>query len=175
MRDRKEIRNQDSWKIINKKLTDPNGLIFISKPFDQAQQLAGNLNGYFNVAINKKDVDIGLILYEVKSNGETFKLTRYISRASYASDMSKRELLVPNHKTMIPIINSTMTAKIIEKGSRLAVVLNVNKNSGAEVNMGSGKRVSDETINDADSALKLKWFSDSELRIPLSPWHPSGT
>ena len=85
--------------------------------------------------------------------------------------MSKRQLLTPNKKTIVPIINSTMTAKLIEKGSRLVIVLNVNKNSGAQVNMGTGKDVSEETIEDAGEPLEVKWFSDSKINIPLKPWN----
>lgn len=168
--DREVQHNVDSRSIIQPQLDDSNGLTFISEPFKQAYEFAGMVTGSFNLAINKKDVDIGFKLYEVKANGETFKLTRYISRASYANDMSKRQLLIPNQKTTIPIINSTMTAKLISKGSRLAIVLNVNKNSGAQVNMGTGMDVSDETIDSAGEPLEIKWFSDSRINIPLKPW-----
>ena len=61
-----------------------------------------------------------------------------------------------------------MTAKLIEKGSRLVMVLNVNKNANAQVNLGSGKDVSDETIADAGEPLEIKWFSDSVINIPLT-------
>jgi hypothetical protein len=50
------------------------------------------------------------------------------------------------------------------------MVLNVNKNSGAQVNMGTGKDVSEETIADAGEPLEIKWFSDSEINIPLKRW-----
>jgi putative CocE/NonD family hydrolase len=171
MADRKIQHHAYSWNVIQKKLNEPNGLIFTSKPFTETQELAGVITGHFSLAINKKDVDIGFSFYELKPNGETFKLTRYISRASYANDMSKRQLLTPNKKTIVPIINSTMTAKLIEKGSRLVIVLNVNKNPGAQVNMGTGKDVSEETISDAGEPLEIKWFSDSKINIPLKPWN----
>jgi putative CocE/NonD family hydrolase len=170
MSDRKTPHHASSWQIIQKELNEPNGLIFTTEPFEKTLELAGAITGNFALAINKKDVDIGFNFYELKPNGETFKLTRYISRASYANDMSKRQLLTPNKKTIVPIINSTMTAKLIEKGSRLVIVLNVNKNSGAQVNMGTGKDVSEETIADAGEPLEIKWFSDSEINIPLKPW-----
>jgi putative CocE/NonD family hydrolase len=172
MSDRKTQTNLSSWKVIQEKLNEPNGLIFITEAFEQTQQLVGSVTGYFNLSVNKKDVDIGFKFFELKSNGETFKLAHYISRASYAKDMSKRQLLTPNNKTMISIVNSTMTAKLIEKGSRLVMVLNVNKNSKAQVNMGTGKDVSEETIDDAGEPLEIKWFSDSEINIPITPWKP---
>lgn len=171
MSDRKIQHHAYSWQVIKKELQEPNGLIFTSQPFEKTRELAGAITGHFSLAINKKDVDIGFKFYELKPNGETFKLARYISRASYANDMSKRQLLTPNKKILVPIINSTMTAKLIEKGSRLVIVLNVNKNSGAQVNMGTGKDVSEETIEDAGEPLEVKWYSDSQINIPLKPWN----
>jgi putative CocE/NonD family hydrolase len=170
MSDRKNHHNAQEWQVIQKELNEPNGLVFVTETFKYPQELTGSVTGHFALAINKKDVDIGFKFYELKANGETFALARYISRASYANDMSHRQLLTPNQKTIIPIVNSTMTSKLIEKGSRLVMVLNVNKNSGAQVNMGTGKDVSEETIADAGEPLEIKWFSDSEIHIPLKPW-----
>lgn len=171
MADRKTQHHSYEWQVIQKQLNEPNGLVFTSEAFQTTQELAGAITGHFSLATNKKDVDIGFKFYELKPNGETFKLTRYISRASYANDMSKRQLLTPNKKTIVPIVNSTMTAKLIEKGSRLVIVLNVNKNSGAQVNMGTGKDVSNETIEDAGEPLEVKWFSDSKINIPIKPYN----
>jgi len=168
--ERKTQRNIEPHQVIQKKLEVSNGLIFSTTPFEKTMELAGSITGNFHLSINKKDVDIGFNFYEVKPNGESFHLSYYISRASYAKDMSKRELLTPYEKTIIPIINSKMTAKLIEKGSRLVIVLNVNKNSRAQVNMGSGKDVSEETITDAGVPLQIKWFSDSQINIPLKAW-----
>jgi putative CocE/NonD family hydrolase len=170
MSDRKNQHNAKAWQVIQKELNEPNGLVFVTDTFEHPQELTGSVTGHFALAINKKDVDIGFKFYELKANGETFALARYISRASYAADMSHRQLLIPNQKTIIPIINSTITSKLIEKGSRLVMILNINKNSGAQVNMGTGKDVSEETIADAGEPLEIKWFSDSEINIPLKPW-----
>ena len=170
MSDRQEHHNAKSWQVIQKELNEPNGLAFVTETFKYPQELTGSVTGHFALAINKKDVDIGFKFYELKANGETFALARYISRASYAKDMGHRQLLTPNQKTIIPIVNSTMTSKLIEKGSRLVMVVNVNKNSGAQVNLGTGKDVSEETIADAGEPLEIKWFSDSEINIPLKPW-----
>ena len=168
--DRTTQFNLKPYQVIQDKLEENHGLVFMTEPFEETQHLAGSITGHFAIAINKKDVDIGFNFYEVKPNGEAFHLSHYISRASYANDMSQRNLLRPNEKTMIPIVNSKMTAKLIEKGSRLVLVLNVNKNSGAQVNLGTGKDVSDETIKDAGEPLEIKWFHDSVINIPLKKW-----
>ncbi len=168
--DRKTLRNVSPWPVIQDQLIDNNGLIFISKPFKSDQQLAGSITGHFSLSINKRDVDIGYNFFEIAADGKVTFLNHYQSRASYAKDMGKRELLTPNKKTIIPIINARMTAKLLQKGSRLAIVLNVNKNPDAQVNMGTGKDVSDETAADGKEPLVIKWFNDSKINIPIKPW-----
>lgn len=44
----------------------------------------------------------------------------------------------------------------MEKGNRLLVMLNVNKNNFAEVNYGTGKDVATEDIHDAGEPLKIQ-------------------
>ncbi|MCL1049437.1 CocE/NonD family hydrolase [Shewanella abyssi] len=172
MADRTTQHNLAPWPVIQAQLNEPNGLIFITDAFKTPQELAGAITGEFKIAVNKKDVDIGYNFYEMDKSGNVFHLNNYRSRASYAQDMSQRQLLTPNTKTIIPIVNARMTAKLLEAGSRLIIVLNVNKNTDAQVNMGSGKEVNIETIADAGEKLNIKWFNDSEINIPLKPWHP---
>ncbi len=171
MTDRTVEHNAQQWQVIQEQLNEPNGLIFSTEPMVKAQQLAGAITGELSIAVNKKDVDIGYNFYELMADGKVFHLSHYQSRASFAKDMSRRQLLTPNQKTTLPIVNGRMTAKLINKGSRLVMVLNVNKNANSQVNMGSGKDVSTETIKDAGEPLTLKWYNDSKINIPLKPWH----
>lgn len=171
MTDRTTEHNSAPWPIIQDQLNEPNGLIFVTDIFEETQELAGAITGQFEISVNKKDVDIGYNFYEMDKDGKVFHLNNYRSRASFANNMSKRHLLTPYEKTTVPIINARITAKLIEKGSRLVIVLNVNKNVDAQVNMGSGKSVNEETVADAGEKLQIKWFNDSKINIPLKPWH----
>ncbi len=170
MTDRKNQHNKAPWPLIQKALHEPNGLIYITDAFEKDYALAGAITGELSIAVNKKDVDIGYNFYEIDKDGNAFHLNNYRSRASFADNMSKRQLLNPNTKTIVPIINARMTAKYLTKGSRLAIVLNVNKNSDAQVNMGSGKAVNFESIEDAGEPLTIKWYNDSRINIPLTVW-----
>ena len=67
------------------------------------------------------------MLYEVTAKDEYFELSYFLERASYATDMSKRTLLTPGVKETIPFGRSRLVSKMLSKGSRLLVVLNVNK------------------------------------------------
>lgn len=170
MTDRAEQRNTYPFPLIQSQLPDQNGLVFQTEPFDQPMRFAGAVSGVFSLAVNKKDLDIGFNLYEQTAQGEYFHLINYISRASYAHDNSKRQLLIPLQKTHIPLLPSRMTAKLLAKGSRLVLVLNVNKNMHAQVNFGSGKAVFKETLADAADPLHLQLFNDTEIFLPLTPW-----
>ena len=50
-------------------------------------------------------------------------------------------------------------------GSRLVVLLDVDKNSFAQVNYGTGKDVSDEAIQDAGKPLTVHWHSNSFISV----------
>jgi hypothetical protein len=153
--------------IIQKTLSLSGGLAFISEPFKEQATLSGNFTGMIRAAINKKDMDYSLAFYEVFPDGRYFQFSYYLARASYSRDPSRRHLLTPGKLTEIPFSNTKITAKEIYPGSRILVVLNVNKNKLSEVNYGSGKTVSAESARDAGEPLRVKWYSGSYIRVPL--------
>lgn len=68
----------------------------------------------------------------------------------------------------IPFSRTRMTSRRLSKGSRLVVLLDVNKNSFAQLNYGTGKDVSDESIADATPPLRVRWRNDSLIVVPFS-------
>ena len=60
-----------------------------------------------------------------------------------------------------------MTSKKLSKGSRLIIVVGVQKSQNWQINYGTGKDVSDETISDASEPLEIKWFGDSFIKVPV--------
>ncbi|TCD18634.1 CocE/NonD family hydrolase [Pedobacter psychrodurus] len=154
--------------IIKKEIDKSNGLFFITKPFNQAVSVSGALQGELSAIINKKDMDVGLVLYEVTPSGEYFQLSYYLGRASYAYDMSKRKLLKPGKLETMPFYRSRVFSRQLQKGSRLLLVLNIDKNPFAQINYGTGKDVSKETIGDAGIPLKIKWSTRSFIDLGFS-------
>jgi putative CocE/NonD family hydrolase len=167
--DRKISNNNNyyPYPIIKKELDHSTGLFFMSKPFDQPVEINGMFGGALKAMINKKDMDIGVALFEVMPNGEYFDLSYFLGRASYARDMSVRKLLHPGKIESIPFYRTRMVSRQLGKGSRLLVILDINKNSFAQVNYGTGKDVSDENISDANEALKIKWYNNSFIKVPV--------
>ncbi len=142
--DRKTSTNNDYYPspIVGRKPDFSTGYAFISEPFDEPVEVDGTFSGVIQASINKKDMDIGVVLYEVMPDGELFHLSYFLGRASYAKDMSARHLLTPGKVESIPFDRTGMTSRMLRKGSRLLVMLNVNKNNFAQVNYGTGKDVS---------------------------------
>lgn len=167
--DRTTSNNTDTypWPIIKEQLDDPTGFTFVSEAFEQDTSVHGSFSGEIKVKINKKDFDLGLTFYELTPEGKYFSLFYYISRASYAKDPSNRQLLVPGKIETIPFKDTRMTGKLFKKGSRLVVVVNVNKNAAAQVNFGTGKGVSDENITDGKVPLEVEWLNSSFVNVPM--------
>ena len=165
----RKTTNNDSYPapIVGKKPDLSNGFSFITEPFDEPAEISGTFLGEIKATINKKDMDIGVVLYEVMPNGELLHLSYFMGRASYANDMSVRKLLTPGKVESIPFDRTRMVSRRLSKGSRLLVTLNVNKNPYAQINYGTGKDVSDEDINDAETPLQIKWHNDSYVKIPI--------
>lgn len=153
--------------IIFDTLDASNGLVFMTEPFSFDFSINGSFGGDLVTTCNKQDMDISLAIYELMPNGKYFFLTRYVGRASYAKDNSKRTLLRPNKKELLPIGQTRFISRQIQKGSRLVALLNINKHPFEIINYGSGKDVSEETIRDAGEPLYIKWHTDSQIRIPI--------
>lgn len=168
MADRSEERNVEPVHILQNALPQDGGIVLMTEPFTEPHQLAGAISGEFMLAVNKKDVDIGFNFYELQPDGQYFHLNRYVGRASYADDMAQRKLLKPNDITKVTIVNGRMSAKLLKPGSRLVIVLNVNKNREFEVNMGNGTPVSFESAAAAGEPLKIQWFNQSRIHIPVT-------
>lgn len=154
-------------QVIYDKLFPNNGLLLLSDPLKQETELSGNFTGVLKAAINKKDMDFSVALFELMPDGRYFLLSYFMGRASYAKDIMHRNLLVPGKKETIPFTNSYMTSRKLARGSRIAIILNINKSAFEQINYGTGGDVNKETIKDAGVPLNIKWFGDSYIKLPV--------
>jgi hypothetical protein len=115
-------------------------------------------------------MDLAVDLYQETPDGKYFQLSNNLFRCSYLADLSRRQLLTPGQPTHLYFDNSFFTSRHIEKGSRLILLLGVNKNQDWEINYGTGKDVSRETIDDSGAPLRIQW-SVNHCRIRLPVWH----
>ena len=169
-----DFKNRAIWNnnyypnpIIRPSIDTSNGFIFKSAPIEKPLIVNGAFYGEIVASINKKDMDIGVTLYEQMPDGKYFELAYYIGRASYAKDSSTRELLEPYKITAIPFNYTSVVSRQLQLGSRLVVSINVNKNPFSELNYGTGKTVSEESILDAKTPLRVQWYNQSFIAIPV--------
>ncbi|MEY3369121.1 MAG: hypothetical protein RI973_2276, partial [Bacteroidota bacterium] len=146
---------------------DKEKLIFASAALDQPLAISGALSASLAASINKHDMDIVLDLFEQTPDGNYVTLSQNIQRASYAADRSERRLLRPGKVETVNLTNTFAVCKQLQKGSRLVVVLGVNKSPDWQLNYGTGKDVSDESITDAREPLHIEWHANSRISIPV--------
>ena len=162
--------NNDSYPFLieGKKPDISNGYSFLTRPFSTAADVSG-LSARIHAICNKRDMDVGVVLYEIEPGGQLFQLSYGTIRASYSGDMNNRVLLTPGKPSTIVIGQATLFSRRIPRGARLLLTLNVNKNPFAEINYGTGKDVSHEDIHDASAPLEVQWLTDSSVTFRLTP------
>ena len=173
--DRSDSANLDNYyingngPILSKTLNPGNYLTFVSDTIRRAFDLNGSFIADLEATINKKDMDIAVDLYQQTADGRYFQLSNNVFRCSYLADRAHRHLMTPGQPTHLYFDNSFFSSRHIENGSRLILLLGVNKNSDWQINYGTGKDVNDETIKDAGGPLQIRWLLD-RCRIRLPVW-----
>jgi putative CocE/NonD family hydrolase len=142
-------------------------MIFISDPIDQPYAISGAVTASLIASVNKKDMDIVFDIFELTPDGKYFALEQNLQRASFAKDRTKRQLLQPNKIETINMDHTYITSRQLQKGSRIVILLGVNKNPIWQINYGTGKDVSEETIKDAAIPFQIKWYNSSYIEIPI--------
>lgn len=143
-----------------------NAVAFVSQPLAQEKDVSGLLSGKLNLVVNKKDFDFEIDLYELTAQGQYAQLTQYWTRASYIRDRTRRHLLTPGRMEQFRFQTMHLAGRRVHAGSRLVAVVKVIKESGREINYGTGKPVSMETIQDAGTPLQVEWLGTSYLDVP---------
>jgi len=167
--DREEIVWGPPPDIVMRQLKPHEGEWFVSEPLKQATDVAGLFTGHLDFRINKMDVDIIVALYELKTNGEYVKLFDpvYAFRASYARDRTHRRLLKQGVRQQLDFTSERMIGRRLQAGSRLVMALGINKRADQQINYGTGDDVSEESIEDAEVPLRIRWYNTSYLELPV--------
>ena len=157
----------DTWNIVDSKPNIGHSIEFVSEPFDKPIEISGLFSGRLDFIANKRDLDLGVTLFELTPKGEYFQLSYCWARASYLRDRSNRQLLIPGKPESLHFQSGRLTSRQFQAGSRLVVVLSIIKQPGEDINYGTGREVSAETIEDAKAPLEVKWSSRSLVGIPV--------
>jgi uncharacterized protein len=165
--DVKKFVDPEEVMLLDTALNIHNKVMFASAPLEHTVLINGSFIADLKFILNKKDVDLQIELYEQQPDGKYFALSSYLGRASYTKDRSKRQLLTPGKEENLLISNTYFTSKLIAKGSRIVVLIGPVKNPYWQINYGTGKDVSDETIKDARTPLQIKWSTASAIKLPV--------
>ncbi len=165
--DRTDVdRKSPGGGIVDSAIDTWNGVAFVSNPLRSPVEMSGLFSGRLEFITNKKDFDLNISLYELTSKSEYALLSTYWTRASAVGDLVNPRLLTPGKRERLDFKSVRLTSRRIERGSRIVVLINIIKQPDMQINYGTGKDVSDETIADAGEPLRIQWFGDSFIDIP---------
>ena len=130
--------------------------------------MSGLFSGHLDLIANKRDFDFSLQLYEHTVDGKYLMLAPYWARASFVGDLEHRHLLIPGARTVLDFTSARLMSRRVAAGSRIVLVLSVLRNPGQQINYGTGRDVSDETIADAGAPLVIQWHTGSYIDLPVA-------
>ena len=168
LRDRTDAGWRPARELVLGELQSREGALFVTEPFEEGVDVAGRLRGTLDFTINKYDVDLIVMLYELRPDGEYVKLFEpaYAFRASYARDRVRRRLLLNGVRQQLPFQSERMVGRRLEAGSRLVMTLGINKRADQQINYGGTHDVSEESIEDAGAPIRIRWHEGSFIEIP---------
>ncbi|MGH8301811.1 MAG: hypothetical protein ACRET5_10135, partial [Steroidobacteraceae bacterium] len=94
-------------------------------------------------------------------------------RASSLHDPARRRLLVPGAPEWLSFTSARITAVRVESGARLVMVLRVSKRPDRELNYGSGRAVSGDSIASGRTPVRLSLLRGSYLDLPIMEQPPA--
>jgi len=142
-----------------------NALVFETKPLEKPLEIDGLFQGSFQVITNKRDFDLSVNFLELKPDGTYLDLASYLGRVSYMQDRTHRRLLQPGQPRTLNFQSQMLTSRMLTAGSRIVAVIGVPKVPGIQINYGTGRDVSSESIADAQIPLRIRWLADSYLEL----------
>jgi uncharacterized protein len=166
-------RSDDAWTapadFTSRNLATHNSMMFVSEPMTKPTEFTGLFSARLDFTVNKMDMDLNVMLYELLPSGDYIYLFNptYEFRASYAKDRVHRHLLKAGERQELAFKSERMTSRRLQPGSRLVLILGINKRPDREINYGTGNDVSEESIADGEVPLQVRWYSDSYIEVPI--------
>ncbi|HME38064.1 MAG TPA: CocE/NonD family hydrolase [Steroidobacteraceae bacterium] len=154
---------------ISRGLATHNAVMFVSEPLAKTTEFTGLFSGRLDFTVNKMDMDLNVTLYELLPSGDYIYLFNPTCefRSSYAQERAARHLLKAGERQELSFKSERMTSRRLQPGSRLVMILGVSKRPDREINYGTGGDVSEESIADGKTPLKIQWYGDSYIEIPI--------
>lgn len=166
--DRTDIDAPRVGGLLDSQIDTTSGVVLISEPLTHPVEVTGLLSGRLELITNKRDFDFTVTMYELTADGLYFQLPPYTSRASHVGSLRLRRLLTPGKRERLDFRSELRFVSVrVGAGSRFVAVLAVVKNPGQQINYGSGKSVSEESMAAAGVPLTIRWLGGSYLDLPV--------
>jgi uncharacterized protein len=166
-------RSDANWtpvaEISGKTLQLHNAVAYVSGALPRAIEFNGLFSARLDFTVNTMDMDLNIALYELLPSGDYLQLFQpaYEFRASYVRDRAHRHLLKAGERQQMMVRSERLMSRKLQAGSRVVMVLGVNRRPDREINYGGGGDVSEESIDVGKTPLKIRWYSDSYIEIPV--------
>lgn len=138
-----------------------NAVIYHSTPFENETEVSGFFEIHAYVEADVKDVDIKADIFEIRADGTSVSLTSNAIRARYKESLEKEKLLTPGEINLFHFNKFTFISRVIEKGSRLRLIIYSPNSINGQKNYCSGNVISNETAKDAHTA-HIKIYNDTK-------------
>ncbi|WP_337313326.1 CocE/NonD family hydrolase [Variovorax sp. CCNWLW235] len=164
--DRRDVRIPWPDALRANQLPTRNSISFASDPLLEDTEIVGSLRGVFDITPSRQDVDFNVSVYEQTASGEYRLLfDPYDFRASYAANRVRRRLLRAGERQLLAFTAERVTACRLAAGSRIVLLIGLNRRPDRQINYGSGKDVNSETIADAKWPVRVRWHARSYVEI----------
>jgi putative CocE/NonD family hydrolase len=137
------------------------GVVYHSAPFEKETETSGFFELKAYIETDVKDVDIEADIYEIKADGTAILLTSNTIRARYNESTEQEKLLIPGETNLFHFNKFTFISRVIEKGSRLRLIISSPNSINVQKNYCSGGIIVEETAKDAHTA-HVKIYNDSK-------------
>lgn len=145
-------------------LKHKSGLTFESDPLEKDIIWTGSPVANLWLSLSVPDADLRVSWWEVDKKGKWHLLTSENKRLSMSVEQGHRHSWVKDQVYHVQLDDAFWTTTVIKKGSSLRLLIAPLLNSASEINYGSSKEVSTQTIADGGPAV---------LRIYTDDKHPS--
>jgi hypothetical protein len=149
---------------------NPSKVVYVSAPFAADIEISGFFRLAAYIAIDQPDTDFTVSVLEIGRDGTATPLSSDVMRARYRESLRTGKLVATKSPLQYEFKSFTFASKLVEAGSRLALVLTAGNSILLEKNYNAGGDVADETKADARN-VKVTLFHDarhpSALYVPL--------
>jgi putative CocE/NonD family hydrolase len=146
-----------------------NGLVYHSDPLAEPTEITGYFKFSAWIKLNVPDTDFQVMVYEIRPDGKSILLSDARLRARYKDSFREEKLIKPGDINYYEFKTFFFTSRVLQKGSRLRLLIRCPNSIYMEKNYNSGGAVELETAKDARTA-EVTLYHDADhpsyLEVP---------